>query len=161
MGETIVNEVLIGGRWEPAAGGTYPVIDPATEEVVGQAPEASVAQARAAARAARDAFERGPWPHMPPAERGACLREAAARFRDAAPRLVDLAIAETGSLRAVAESQQVGAVALRLAKYARVGRPDDRQRRAAARDAPGDWPSGWRCANPSASSPASRRTISP
>ena len=118
MAETVVNEVLIGGRWMPAAGGTYPVIDPATEEVAGRAPEASVAQAHEAARAARDAFERGPWPRMSPAERGACLKEAAARFRDAAPGLVDLAIAETGSLRAVAESQQVGAVALRLAKYA-------------------------------------------
>ncbi len=118
MGETIVDQVLIGGRWVPAAGGTYPVLDPATEEVVGRAPAASVAQAREAARAARDAFERGPWPRMSPVERGACLRDAAARFREAAPGLVELAVAETGSLRAVAESQQVGAVAVRLAKYA-------------------------------------------
>jgi len=118
MVETIVNDVLIGGHWVPATGGTYPVIDPATEEVAGQAPEASVAQVQDAARAAREAFEHGPWPRMSPAERGACLRDAAARMREAAPRLVALAIAETGSLRGVAESQQVGAVALRLAKFA-------------------------------------------
>jgi phenylacetaldehyde dehydrogenase len=118
MAEAIVNEVLIGGRWVPAAGGTYPVIDPATEEVAGRAPEASVQQAREAAAAAREAFERGPWPRMSAAERGACLREAAARFREAAPGLVDLAVAETGALRPVAESQQVGAVALRLARFA-------------------------------------------
>src|SRR5262245_6896563 len=118
MAETIVSDVLIGGRWVPAAGGTYPVIDPATEEIVGRAPEASVEQAREAAHAAREAFERGPWPRMSAAERGACLRDLAARFREAAPGLVDLAVAETGSLRPVAESQQVGAVAVRLAKYA-------------------------------------------
>jgi acyl-CoA reductase-like NAD-dependent aldehyde dehydrogenase len=118
MGDTIVSQVLIGGRWVAAAAGTYPVVDPATEDVVGRAPAASVEQAREAARAAREAFERGPWPRMSAADRGACLREAAARFREAAPGLVDLAVAETGSLRAVAESQQVGAVALRLAKYA-------------------------------------------
>src|SRR5262249_56492589 len=118
MAETTESDVLMGGRWVPAAVGTYPVIDPATEEIAGRAPDASVGQAREAARAAREAFEHGPWPRMSPAERGACLREAAARFREAAPGLVDLTIAETGSLRAVAESQQVGAVSLRLVRYA-------------------------------------------
>src|SRR5262249_56755079 len=118
MAESIVSEVLIGGRWVPADEGTYPVIDPATEEVAGRAPEASAAQALEAARAARAAFEDGPWPRMSGAERGACLREAAARFREAAPGLVDLTIAETGSVRPVAESQQVGAVPLRLERYA-------------------------------------------
>jgi acyl-CoA reductase-like NAD-dependent aldehyde dehydrogenase len=118
MADSVVSEVLIGGRWVAAAEGTYPVIDPATEEIAGRAPEASVAQALEAARAAREAFEGGPWPRMSAAERGACLRDAAARFRDAAPGLVDLTIAETGSVRPVAESQQVGAVPARLAKYA-------------------------------------------
>ena len=37
MVESTLNEVLIGGRWLPAAGGTYPVIDPATEEIAGRA----------------------------------------------------------------------------------------------------------------------------
>jgi len=118
MVESTLSEVLIGGRWVPAAGGTYPVIDPATEEIAGRAPEASVEQAREAARAAREAFEHGPWPRMSSAERGERLRETAARFREAAPGLVDLTIAETGSVRPVAESQQVGAVPLRLERYA-------------------------------------------
>src|SRR5215813_6706004 len=118
MAESHVSEVLVGGRWVPAAGGTYPVIDPATEEIAGRAPEGSVEQALEAAHAAREAFEHGPWPRMSPAERGARLREAAARFREVAPGLVDITIAETGSVRPVAESQQVGAVPLRLVKYA-------------------------------------------
>jgi acyl-CoA reductase-like NAD-dependent aldehyde dehydrogenase len=118
MTVSVHDRVLIGGEWVRAAHGTYTVTNPATEEAAGQAPECSVDQAVAAARAARDAFERGPWRMMSPAERGKLLAEAAARFKKAAPGLVDLTIAETGAVRAVAESQQVGAVALRLARYA-------------------------------------------
>ena len=51
MGFETCDEVLIGGRWERAEGGTYPVIDPATEEVAGHAPETSVAQVKRAAEA--------------------------------------------------------------------------------------------------------------
>ena len=71
MVESTLSEILIGGSWVPAAAGTYPVIDPATEEIAGRAPEASVEQAREAAREAREAFEHGPWPRMSSAERGA------------------------------------------------------------------------------------------
>jgi len=118
MSVPVVDRVLIGGEWVRAAGGTYPVIDPATEEPAGHAPECTVEQVRAAARAARAAFERGPWRTMGGAERAACLVEAAERFRREAPGLVDLTIAETGAVRPVAETQQVGAVAVRLARAA-------------------------------------------
>ncbi len=118
MGVPVIDRILVGGEWVPAGAGTYPVIDPATEEPAGHAPHASVAQVSAAARAARDAFERGPWRTMPAAERAGCLRDATERFKRHMHELVDLTIAETGAVRAVAESQQVGAVALRLAKAA-------------------------------------------
>ncbi len=108
MSVPVVDRVLIGGEWVRAAGGTYPVIDPATEEPAGHAPECTVEQVRAAARAARAAFERGPWRTMRGAERAACLAEAAERFRREAPGLVELTIAETGAVRPVAETQQVG-----------------------------------------------------
>jgi len=49
-------KLLIGGHWVDGANGTSPIINPATETVVGHAPEASVAQALDAARAAREAF---------------------------------------------------------------------------------------------------------
>jgi len=118
MSVPVVDRVLIGGEWVRAAGGTYPVIDPATEEPAGHAPECAVEQVRAAARAARAAFERGPWRTMSGAERAACLVEAAERFEREAPELVELTIAETGAVRPVAETQQVGAVAVRLARAA-------------------------------------------
>jgi acyl-CoA reductase-like NAD-dependent aldehyde dehydrogenase len=118
MAVPVFDRVLIGGEWVPAADGAYPVVDPATEEPCGYAPACSPDQVAAAARAAREAFERGPWPTMSGAERGARLHEASERFRREMGALVDLTIAETGAVRPVAEAQQVGAVALRLARYA-------------------------------------------
>ncbi len=118
MSIPVFDEVLIGGAWMRAERGTYPIVDPATEAVAGQAPECSVGQAQAAARAAREAFERGPWPRMSGTERGALLKKAAEAFRGAMASLVDLTIAETGAVRGVAQAQQVGAVPLRLEKYA-------------------------------------------
>jgi acyl-CoA reductase-like NAD-dependent aldehyde dehydrogenase len=113
-----IDKILIAGEWERAADGTYPIINPATEEPAGHAPQASLEQVRRAARAAREAFVSGPWPRMSGAERGALLRKAAELFEREKASLVDLTIAETGALRFVAETQQVGAVGLRLAKYA-------------------------------------------
>jgi acyl-CoA reductase-like NAD-dependent aldehyde dehydrogenase len=114
----VFDEVLIGGRWVRAARGTYDIINPATEELAGRAPECSVEQVAEAARAARDAFEHGPWPRISGAERGALLHRAAEAFRREVPNLVDLTVAETGALRPIAEKLQVGEVVARLQKYA-------------------------------------------
>ena len=59
--------LLIDGHWVDGADGTTPIVNPATEEVVGHAPEASVDQANDAARAAQRAFPG--WWRTPPAER--------------------------------------------------------------------------------------------
>ncbi len=118
----VFDKVLIGGEWVAADRGTYPVINPATEEPAGYAPECSAEQVRAAARAAREAFQRGPWRTMGGAERGALLQKAAEKFNSEMGGLVDLTIAETGAVRPVAVSQQVGAVVVRLSKYAALAR---------------------------------------
>ncbi len=114
----VFDKVLIGGTWVPADRGTYQITNPATEEPAGFAPECSVEQVRAAARAAREAFEHGPWRTMSGAERGALLRAAAEKFRREMDGLVDLTIAETGAVKPVAVSQQVAAVVVRLMKWA-------------------------------------------
>jgi len=113
-----IDRVLIGGAWKPAENGTYPIFDSATEAEMGQAPACSTGQVEEAVGAARRAFDEGPWPRMSGAERGALLHEAARRFEEIAPSLVDLTIGETGAVRRVAEPQQVGAVSARLRKYA-------------------------------------------
>src|SRR5262249_3043047 len=70
-----------------------------------------------AARAAREAFDTGPWRRMDGAERGKLLLAAAERFRHEAPALVELTIAETGAVRPVAERLQVAQAGERLARY--------------------------------------------
>src|SRR4051812_11348239 len=60
-------KLLIGGSWVDGAHGTYPIVNPATEGVVGLAPEASAEQAEAAAGAAAEAFHS--WSRTTPEER--------------------------------------------------------------------------------------------
>ncbi|UQO39465.1 aldehyde dehydrogenase [Burkholderia cepacia] len=75
------DRLYIGGRWvAPASTDTCAVLNCATEDVVAHAAMANEADVDAAVRAAREAFDRGPWPHLSPAERGAFLEKIAARL---------------------------------------------------------------------------------
>ena len=91
--------------------------------------------ARGGARGARGVRARAVAAHDGGRARRAAARGGGARSREAAPGLVDLTIAETGALRPVAESQQVGAVALRLASTPSWRRSRRTTPRAAARRA--------------------------
>ena len=67
-------QLLIDGRWSPAASGrALDVFDPATGEVFAQAAAGGAADIDAAVKAARNALERGPWRTTPPAERARLL----------------------------------------------------------------------------------------
>jgi phenylacetaldehyde dehydrogenase len=67
-------QLLIGGRWSPAASGrALDVFDPATGEVFAQAAAGGAEDIDAAVKAARNALERGPWRTIPPAERARLL----------------------------------------------------------------------------------------
>lgn len=69
---------FIGGRWiEPISGQKLKVVSPATEELLLTYPEAGPADIDRAVAAARDAFDKGPWPRMQPTERAAHLRRVA------------------------------------------------------------------------------------
>ena len=74
-------QLLIGGEWVDGADGGYDVVNPATEEVVGVAPEASAAQALDAARAAQDAFPA--WSQTTPEDRAELLAEGRRRDQGA------------------------------------------------------------------------------
>jgi acyl-CoA reductase-like NAD-dependent aldehyde dehydrogenase len=70
--------LVIGGRLvEPVEGGTLPVVNPATGERLCDAPAATAADVDVAVRAARRAFEDGPWRRMGARERGRLLRRLA------------------------------------------------------------------------------------
>jgi acyl-CoA reductase-like NAD-dependent aldehyde dehydrogenase len=108
--------LLIGGEWVPASGGTYPIVNPATEQVVGNAPNATAADAEAAATAAADAFEG--WSRTKPEERAALLERAADLLDERYAELVPLVQAETGATLRVAKQIQVPMAATRFRRYA-------------------------------------------
>jgi acyl-CoA reductase-like NAD-dependent aldehyde dehydrogenase len=69
--------LFLGGRWAASRGGTVrTVISPATEEVIGRVVLGSELDIDAAVRAARQAFDEGPWPRMHVDERRSVLRRA-------------------------------------------------------------------------------------
>ncbi|MFI8323415.1 aldehyde dehydrogenase family protein [Streptomyces sp. NPDC085529] len=110
-------KLFIGGEWTEPDGGHYEVIDPATEETVGLAPEASRTQVYEAAAAARDAF--GRWSRTRPEERAAILDRAAAIMARDADAHTLLARAETGATTATARGMQVAVGSSRFRRYAK------------------------------------------
>jgi aldehyde dehydrogenase (NAD+) len=68
------NDVFIDGQWRPATGtNRMPVVDPSTEEVIAEVPEASREDMDAAVGAARRAFDRSGWASSDPAVRAELL----------------------------------------------------------------------------------------
>src|SRR2546428_428404 len=66
--------LYIGGQWVDAlASGTFPTINPATEEPLTQVAEGRAEDIDRAVRAARQAFETGTWAKMSGADRGRIL----------------------------------------------------------------------------------------
>ncbi|OBF20396.1 aldehyde dehydrogenase family protein [Mycobacterium sp. ACS4331] len=86
----------IGGRWIEPDIGRYDVVNPATEEVIASAPDASVQQVESAIGAARTAFDSGCWSDAPASERARCLQQLSDALLAGADRIYALAQAEWG-----------------------------------------------------------------
>ena len=64
------HQLLINGKWTDAKSGKkFEVFDPATGQVIAAVAEADAADVDGAVRAARNAFESGPWARTSPADR--------------------------------------------------------------------------------------------
>ena len=64
-------KMLINGKWvEAVSGKTFPTYNPATGEVLARVAEGDREDIERAVKAARAAFETGPWSQMTPSERG-------------------------------------------------------------------------------------------
>jgi succinate-semialdehyde dehydrogenase / glutarate-semialdehyde dehydrogenase len=86
--------LLIGGRWGTGRGGTLPVTDPSTEDVIAQVASATGEDALDAVAAAHDAL--AGWSARPPRERGECLRRAFELMIDRTEALARLMVVENG-----------------------------------------------------------------
>jgi acyl-CoA reductase-like NAD-dependent aldehyde dehydrogenase len=111
-----IYRLLINGHLEQVAK-TYPIINPANEAVVGEAPNVGAAEAAQAARFAADAFPS--WSRTAPEMRMAILNRAADLVGESAEELADLAQQESGCTKSLARSMHVGATVDRLRRYAR------------------------------------------
>ena len=132
------HSLWIGGDRVDGSDGTYEVVNPATEEVVGLAPEATADDARQAAAAAADAFPA--WSQTTPEERARLLDRAADILEQRIPALIPLVQAETGSTVQMARTAQVPMAVVRLRRYAR-GALEPREIPLAPAPNPGGGPS--------------------
>src|ERR1700729_4157400 len=83
--------LLIDNQWVPARSGrTFETINPASEEVLAVVAEGGQADVDEAVRAARRAFEEGPWSQMGPADRSRLLRRFAGLMEEHADELAEL-----------------------------------------------------------------------
>src|SRR5215211_5887554 len=71
-------KMLIDGKWvDSASGKTFETLNPATGDVIANVAEGDKADVDKAAKAARKAFEKGPWRKMNARERGRILNRLA------------------------------------------------------------------------------------
>lgn len=90
-------QLFIGGQWvDSVSGKTYESRNPATGELNGIVAEAQAEDVDLAVKAARQAFESGPWPNMSPTERGKLLYKAAQKLWEHADRLAEIESRDNG-----------------------------------------------------------------
>ncbi|MDB5424970.1 MAG: aldehyde dehydrogenase [Phenylobacterium sp.] len=107
---TKIEGLYIGAKWvPPQSGEREAVINPANEEVIGQAPVGGAVEAEAAIAAARQAFDSGVWSEKPQEERTEIMRRMHTALHARAAQIKALMIAEGGVTRMLAESMHFDA----------------------------------------------------
>ena len=99
--------LYINGEWM-STDQLEAVINPATEEVLGEAPVGTDAHVEAAIGAAHEAFHKGPWPRLPQRARQAKMTEFLDAIERRALEIVGLIIAEAGATQKLAQHLQYG-----------------------------------------------------
>ena len=83
--------LFINGTWcEAEDGRSFTVREPATSTPLARVASASQRDIDRAVAAAREAFDRGPWPHTPPFERARILHAIAKLIEERAPELAEI-----------------------------------------------------------------------
>ncbi len=94
----------IGGAWTKASGAAmFDAVDSGTEEVYARVAEAQEDDVNRAVAAAREAFDKGPWPRMTHAERARYISAIAAELNARASDLASMWTMESGIIHAYAQ----------------------------------------------------------
>lgn len=113
------DRIFVGGEWaESSTGRRIDVISPNSETMVAQVSEAGAADMDAAVAAARTAFDGGPWPFMPPAERIAYIRKMGEILKSREPELAKAWTGQVGGLATMAPGMVAGGTAAFLGTVA-------------------------------------------
>src|SRR5580658_9404356 len=103
-------KLLINNRWVPRQSGkTFATVDPSSGEDICQIAEADAADVDIAVKAARAAFEHGPWRKMAASERGRLLFRLSDLIEKNADELAGLEALDNGKPVAVAKAVDVAA----------------------------------------------------
>jgi aldehyde dehydrogenase (NAD+) len=101
---------LINNRWVPSESGkTFATINPSTGEEICQIAEADAPDVEKAVKAARRAFEHGPWRKLPASERGRMLHRLADLIEKNADELAALESLDNGKPVGIAKAVDVAA----------------------------------------------------
>src|SRR5579871_5810936 len=102
-------KILINNRWTNSRSGkTFPTVNPATGEEICQVAEADAVDVDEAVKAARKAFESGPWSRMSAAERGKLIYKLADLVEKHADELAMLESLDNGKPYHVAKAADLG-----------------------------------------------------
>ena len=99
--------LYVNGEWMSVRN-FEPVINPANEQTIGEAPVGDDVHVEAALAAAREAFDKGPWPRMSQRQRQAKLNEFLDALERRADEIIPLIIDESGSTQTLARYMQFG-----------------------------------------------------
>lgn len=100
---------IAGGERAPLEGRYLPVVDPATEMQIAEAPDSTPADVDAAVAAARSAFEDSAWSRMRPADRELILYRLSTLIEAYGDELSALETLQGGKLQGIARMIDVGA----------------------------------------------------
>jgi phenylacetaldehyde dehydrogenase len=101
-------KMLINGQWvEAASGKTFPTFNPATGDTLSRVAEGDKEDINRAVKAARAAFETGPWPKITPSERGRLIWKIADLIDKHAEELAQLESLDNGKPLTVARVADV------------------------------------------------------
>ena len=102
------NRLLIDGKLVDAASGkTFPDYNPATGTILAQVAEADAEDVDRAVKAARRAFDEGPWSKMSPSDRGKLLWKLAALIEQNSDEFAEIESIDNGKPVAVARMADV------------------------------------------------------
>ena len=120
-------QCLIDGKWQPAKSGkTFETINPATEEVIAQVAEGDAADVDLAVKAAREAFDNGPWRKMDARDRGRLMNKLADLIEEELDELAALETLDNGKPIRDSRGRRPAAGDRLPALLRRLGRQDPR-----------------------------------